>query len=102
MSCLEGCRAPLLSHQLIVLVARLRGEAGLKAGLPLRGLAGPLALLLYPTIRPRLPLLLVEHRVQLPRARVRRAVIAAQIRRVAAARRGGVRQWLKAWRLGVN
>eukprot|EP00964_Phaeocystis_antarctica_P077759 scaffold48314_cov51-Phaeocystis_antarctica.AAC.2 len=81
-----GCSAPVLlrgvpralSHQLIVLVAGPRGVAGL----PLRGLAIPL--LHRPTILVRLPIfpqLLVKHPVQLPRARVRRAVLATEVRR---------------------
>eukprot|EP00964_Phaeocystis_antarctica_P113221 scaffold77290_cov58-Phaeocystis_antarctica.AAC.2 len=67
-----------LSHQFRVLVARLRGVPGL----PLRGLA--ILLPPHPTILLLLPLLpqpLVEHPVQLPSARVRRAVDAAQVRR---------------------
>eukprot|EP00964_Phaeocystis_antarctica_P058657 scaffold34804_cov58-Phaeocystis_antarctica.AAC.5 len=67
-----------LSHQLVPLVACLRGDAGLL----LRGLAIPL--LRHPTILLPLPLpphLLVKHPVQLPSARVRRAVNAAQVRR---------------------
>eukprot|EP00964_Phaeocystis_antarctica_P084889 scaffold53559_cov66-Phaeocystis_antarctica.AAC.2 len=67
-----------LSHQPIVRVARLRGDAGL----PLRGLAIPL--LRRPTILLRLPLLphlLVKHPVQLPSTRVRRAGLAAEVRR---------------------
>eukprot|EP00964_Phaeocystis_antarctica_P079005 scaffold49168_cov66-Phaeocystis_antarctica.AAC.1 len=81
-----GCSAPVLlraipralSQQLIILVARLRGAPGL----PLRDLAIPL--LRHPTILrrlPELPQLLVKHPVQLPSARVRRAVLAAEIRR---------------------
>eukprot|EP00964_Phaeocystis_antarctica_P010635 scaffold5850_cov61-Phaeocystis_antarctica.AAC.13 len=67
-----------LSEQLLVLVARLRGFAGLA----LRELA--ILLLLHPTILlplPLLPHLLVKRPVQRPRARVRRAVDAAQVRR---------------------
>eukprot|EP00964_Phaeocystis_antarctica_P104274 scaffold69417_cov66-Phaeocystis_antarctica.AAC.1 len=66
------------SHQLIVLVARPRGEAGVR----LRGLA--ILLLPYPAILsllPPLPHLLVKRPVQLPRARVRRAVLATEVRR---------------------
>eukprot|EP00964_Phaeocystis_antarctica_P111969 scaffold76205_cov59-Phaeocystis_antarctica.AAC.5 len=81
-----GCfaRVPLravphaLRHQLIVLVARLRGVPGL----PLRELAVPLQR--CPTILPRLallPQLLVKRPVQLPSARVRRAVLATEVRR---------------------
>eukprot|EP00964_Phaeocystis_antarctica_P028384 scaffold16007_cov65-Phaeocystis_antarctica.AAC.4 len=67
-----------ISHKPNPLVARLRGEAGR----PLRGLAIPL--LPRPTILlslPRLPQVLVERPVQLPSARVRRAVDTAEIRR---------------------
>eukprot|EP00964_Phaeocystis_antarctica_P030545 scaffold17248_cov62-Phaeocystis_antarctica.AAC.2 len=67
-----------LSQQLRVLVARLRGAPGSL----LRELALPL--LRHPTIRRVLPLfpqLLVKHPVQLPSARVRRAVLAAEVRR---------------------
>eukprot|EP00964_Phaeocystis_antarctica_P078248 scaffold48662_cov49-Phaeocystis_antarctica.AAC.1 len=67
-----------VSHQLIPFVARLRGEVGLL----LRGLA--IQPLPHPTIvieLSLLPHLLVEHPVQLPRARVRRAVLAAEVRR---------------------
>eukprot|EP00964_Phaeocystis_antarctica_P132895 scaffold97047_cov54-Phaeocystis_antarctica.AAC.3 len=67
-----------LSKHLIVRVARLSGDAGL----PLRGLAIPLVQ--RPTICLRLPLLpqlLVKRPVQLPSARVRRAVDAAEVRR---------------------
>eukprot|EP00964_Phaeocystis_antarctica_P105185 scaffold70237_cov57-Phaeocystis_antarctica.AAC.2 len=81
-----GCSAPVvlgtvlhaLSHQLRVRIARLRGEAGL----PLRSLASPL--LQHPAIILQVPLrlhLLVIHRVQLPRARVPRALDAAPVRR---------------------
>eukprot|EP00964_Phaeocystis_antarctica_P017359 scaffold9589_cov52-Phaeocystis_antarctica.AAC.1 len=81
-----ACFAPVLlravpralSHQPRVLVARLRGAPGL----PLRGLAIPL--LQRPTILrplPLLPQLLVKRPVQLPSARVRRAVLAAEVRR---------------------
>eukprot|EP00964_Phaeocystis_antarctica_P059456 scaffold35300_cov63-Phaeocystis_antarctica.AAC.1 len=62
-------------HQLVVLIARLRGGAGLL----LRGLANPM--LQGPTILICLPLLphpLVERPVQLPSARVRRTVHAAE------------------------
>eukprot|EP00964_Phaeocystis_antarctica_P026203 scaffold14741_cov55-Phaeocystis_antarctica.AAC.3 len=72
---LSGLRAMASRHQLIVLVARLRSVPGL----PLRGFASPL--LVNPTVRIRLPVLpqlLVKRPVQLPRARVRRAVDAAQ------------------------
>eukprot|EP00964_Phaeocystis_antarctica_P098029 scaffold64100_cov54-Phaeocystis_antarctica.AAC.4 len=67
-----------LSYQLHVPVARLRGVPGHL----LRGLAIPL--LPHPTILmalPLLPQLLVKHPVQLPSARVRRAVHAAEVRR---------------------
>eukprot|EP00964_Phaeocystis_antarctica_P021068 scaffold11657_cov58-Phaeocystis_antarctica.AAC.3 len=67
-----------LRQQLGVLVARLRGDAGL----PLRDLAIPL--LPHPTILPLLPVLphlLVKRPVQLPSARVSRAVLAALVRR---------------------
>eukprot|EP00964_Phaeocystis_antarctica_P103345 scaffold68635_cov56-Phaeocystis_antarctica.AAC.2 len=67
-----------LSQQLLVRVARLRGVPGLH----LRGLAMPL--LPLPAILqllPLLPQLLVKHPVQLPSARVRRAVDAAEVRR---------------------
>eukprot|EP00964_Phaeocystis_antarctica_P099745 scaffold65545_cov56-Phaeocystis_antarctica.AAC.2 len=67
-----------LSQQLIALVARLRSGTGL----PVRGLAIPL--LPHPTVLPRLPLfpqLLVKRPVQLPSARVCRAVDAAEVRR---------------------
>eukprot|EP00964_Phaeocystis_antarctica_P042685 scaffold24472_cov63-Phaeocystis_antarctica.AAC.3 len=68
------CSAPVflrgvpraLSHQLVVRIARQRGEAGL----PLRELALPL--LVHPTVirhLPLLPQLLVKHPVQLPCAR---------------------------------
>eukprot|EP00964_Phaeocystis_antarctica_P092264 scaffold59316_cov53-Phaeocystis_antarctica.AAC.4 len=80
-----ACFAPVLlgyvpsalSQQLQVLVARLRGAPGL----PLRDLAIPL--LHCPTILiplPLLPHLLVKRPVQLPSARVRRAVLAAEVR----------------------
>eukprot|EP00964_Phaeocystis_antarctica_P082846 scaffold52034_cov54-Phaeocystis_antarctica.AAC.3 len=67
-----------LSQQLRVLVARLRGDAGL----PLRVLA--ILLLHRPTILihlPLLPHLLVKRPVQIPSSRVRRAVHAALVRR---------------------
>eukprot|EP00964_Phaeocystis_antarctica_P033598 scaffold19054_cov65-Phaeocystis_antarctica.AAC.2 len=65
-----------LSQELRVLVARLRGNAGRL----LRGLALPL--LCRPTIRLQLPLLphpLMKRPVQLPSARVRRTVDAAEV-----------------------
>eukprot|EP00964_Phaeocystis_antarctica_P126431 scaffold90127_cov63-Phaeocystis_antarctica.AAC.3 len=68
-----------ISHQLVVLVARLRRVSGRL----LRDLASPL--LHHPTILPHLPLLLqllVKRPVQLPSARVRRAVIAAEVGRL--------------------
>eukprot|EP00964_Phaeocystis_antarctica_P073644 scaffold45202_cov74-Phaeocystis_antarctica.AAC.3 len=82
----SGCSAPIqlrgvpraLSQELRVLVARLRGDAGVA----LRGLALPL--LHRPTILLQLPLLpqpLVERPMHIPRARVRRAVHAAEVRR---------------------
>eukprot|EP00964_Phaeocystis_antarctica_P132893 scaffold97047_cov54-Phaeocystis_antarctica.AAC.1 len=81
-----GCSAPVLlrlapvalSQQLVPFVARLRGDAGRL----LRGLA--ILPLHHPAILPLLPLLpqlLVKHPVQLPSARVRRAVDAAEVRR---------------------
>eukprot|EP00964_Phaeocystis_antarctica_P161837 scaffold134859_cov69-Phaeocystis_antarctica.AAC.3 len=81
-----GCHAPVLlrlvpqalSQQLIVLVARQRGAPDL----PLRELASPLLpgpAILRPL--PLLPQLLVKRPVQLPSARVRRAVDAAEVRR---------------------
>eukprot|EP00964_Phaeocystis_antarctica_P138533 scaffold103204_cov60-Phaeocystis_antarctica.AAC.3 len=66
-----------LSQQLRVHVARLSGAPGR----PFCGLLIPL--LRRPAILPCLPLLpqlLVEHPVQLPRARVRRAVHPAEVR----------------------
>eukprot|EP00964_Phaeocystis_antarctica_P071810 scaffold43864_cov59-Phaeocystis_antarctica.AAC.4 len=74
----SGLSAMASRHKLLVRVTQLLSAPGL----PLRELAHPL--LHHPTILVLLPLLpqpLVKRPVQLPSARVRRAVDAAQVRR---------------------
>eukprot|EP00964_Phaeocystis_antarctica_P061640 scaffold36844_cov58-Phaeocystis_antarctica.AAC.6 len=73
-----GAMPHALSQQLRVLVARLRGIPGqLLRLLAIPPLQRPTILLPLPS----LPQLLVKHPVQLPSARVRRAVDAAEVRR---------------------